>query len=102
MKPITAIVLLVAALVLLLASHLHDEAHRYDVVVAGAGSGGSQETEGSTEIIGYLVDHKTGRVWVLTGFVQKPTVVLSCSQLSVKFKETERGCETDTPPQKQP
>ena len=102
MKPTTVIVALIAALVLLPASHLHDEAHRYDVVVAGAGSGGSQETEGSAEIVGYLADHKTGRVWVLTGFVQKPTVVLSCSQLSAKFRDTARGCETDTAPQKQP
>jgi hypothetical protein len=61
-KHTTAIALLLAALILLLASVLHDLAHRYDVVVAAAGSGGSQEEVGSTETVGYLVDHKTGRV----------------------------------------
>ncbi len=104
MKLATAIVLLVAALVLLLASHLHDEARRYDVVVAGAGAGGSQESTGSTEIAGYLVDHKTGRVWRLTGIGQKPTVVVSCSQMGgdTKFAETERGCELVGPSEKKP
>lgn len=101
MKLATAIVLLVAALVLLLASHLHDQAHRYDVVVAGAGAGGSQENPGSTEIGGYLVDHKTGRVWSLNGFRQSPTVVLSCSQMN-GMVETERGCELVGPSEKKP
>jgi len=72
MRLITAIVLSVAALLLLLASHLHDEARRYDVVMAGAGSGGSQADSGSTEIIGYLVDHETGKVWLLAGLRKIP------------------------------
>ncbi len=89
MKPATAIVLLMAAAMLLLASHLHDAAHRYDVVVAAAGSGGSQTDAGSTEIVGYLVDHKTGKVWVLHGAVRMPLILTSCP----RGKETERGCE---------
>jgi hypothetical protein len=93
MKPATAIVLLVAALALLLAVHLHDEAHRYDVVMAGAGSGGSQEREGSTEVVGYLVDHKTGKVWRLGGLNAVPVTKLACSRLDSNLKETETGCE---------
>lgn len=72
MRPTTAIVLLVTVLLILLASHLHDEALRYDVIMAGAGSGGSQEESGSTGITGYPVDHKTGRVWLLAGVNKIP------------------------------
>jgi hypothetical protein len=84
----TAITLLVAALVLLLASHWHDSAHRFDVVVAAAGSGGSRQEAGSTKEVAYLIDHKTGRVWELDGRVQQPAFITPCPQ-----KETERGCE---------
>ena len=100
MKPSTAIVLLIEALIFLLATYLHNAAHRYDVVVAAAGSGGSQTDAGSTETIGYLVDHKTGRVWVLhditTSAVQMPVILLPCSSYG-KTKETERGCEQEAP-----
>ena len=99
MKPATAIMLLLAALVLLLASHLHDEAHRYDVVVAAAGSGGSQESTGSTETVGYLVDRKTGKVWVLLQASQMPIILRPCPGT---MKETERGCELKTESNKQP
>lgn len=102
MKPATAITLLIAALVLLLASHLHDSARRYDVVVAAAGSGGSQQDTGSTETVGYLVDHKTGRVWVLKGMFEMPGVRMACSGVSPNAKETENGCEIVTPPSKTP
>jgi hypothetical protein len=103
MKPATAIVMLFAAIVLLLASHLHDAAHRFDVVVAGAGSGGSQESEGSTQVVGYLVDHKTGRVWLLGSGAQLPVRVMNCS-IHENTKETERGCEVQAveKPQKNP
>jgi hypothetical protein len=43
MKPTTAILLLLAALTLFLASYLHDAAHRYDVVLTA----GSQQDTGS-------------------------------------------------------
>ena len=65
MKLAPALTLLIAALVLLLASHLHDEAHRFDVVLATAGSGGSQQDAGSVLATAYLVDHKTGKTWEL-------------------------------------
>ena len=96
MKPTTAIALLLSALVLLLASYLHDSAHRYDVVVAAAGSGGSQENVGATETVGYLVDHKTGRVWELVGAIRESTVIVPCRV----GKETKRGCELETVPAK--
>jgi hypothetical protein len=78
MKPTTAIALLLAALVLFVALYLHDSAHRFDVVVAAAGSGGSQDSVGSTETVGYLVDHKTGRVWELVGARQQSMVIVPC------------------------
>jgi hypothetical protein len=98
MKPATAIALLLTGLVLLLALHLHDEAHRYDVVVAGAGSGGSQTDSGSTEIVGYLVDHKTGKVWFVEGADRIPTVLHPCRTQNTN--ETERGCEFKMNPNK--
>jgi hypothetical protein len=45
---------------ILLAVFLYDEAHRYDVVAAG--SGGSNEQQG--DIQAFLVDHKTGQMWM--------------------------------------
>jgi hypothetical protein len=98
-KPTTAIILLLAALVLLLAVYLHDSAHRYDVVVAAAGSGGSRENVGSTETVGYLVDHKTGRVWQLEGQAQKPMLIVPCPS-GANIKETEMGCKLETVPAK--
>ncbi len=58
------------------------EGHRYDVVAVGAGSGGSQTGEGSTDFKGYLVDHKTGQTWSLDGHdvIALPTAVMSCKQ----------------------
>jgi hypothetical protein len=100
MKATSAIALLLAALALLLASYLHDSARRYDVVVAAAGSGGSQESVGSTETVGYLVDHKTGRVWELWGRAQLPMMIEPCPS-GETFKETERGCTVEIAPTKQ-
>ena len=89
MKLITAGVILLAAILMLLAVRLHDDARRYDVVMAGAGSGGSQSDSGSAEILGYLVDHKTGRVWLLAGQNKLSTICFG--------KEKEPGCETAEP-----
>ena len=94
MKLATAFTFLIATLVLLLALYMHDSAHRYDVVIAAAGSGGSQQDAGSTTTVAYLVDHKTGRVWQLNGIVQLPTMIAHCA---ATMKETERGCEQATP-----
>jgi hypothetical protein len=71
----TAITLLFSALILLLTSHLHDSAHRFDVVMTAAGSGGSQQDAGSTTTTAFLVDHKTGRVWELYAYTQMPVAV---------------------------
>lgn len=93
MKPIAALTLLLCAGIFLLASHLHDEAHRFDVVLATAGSGGSQQDAGSVIATAYLVDHKTGKVWELNGTVRIPVAVTPCLY---SLKETERGCERET------
>jgi hypothetical protein len=98
-KPTTAIIFLLAALVLLLAIYLHNSAHRYDVVVAAAGTGGSQENVGSTETVAYLVDHKTGRVWQLEGQAQKPMLIVPCPS-GANIKEAERGCKLEIAPTK--
>ena len=99
MKLATAVIFLLAALVLLFALYMHDSAHRYDVVIAAAGSGGSQQEAGSTETLAYLVDHKTGRVWELIEQFEKPLVRLPCMNTPT-IKETEHGCEVVTPPAK--
>jgi hypothetical protein len=78
-------------------TYMHDRAHRYDIVAAGAGSGGSGGSQentgdtGSTEIHAYLLDHKTGRVWVVHVLEEVPTVRRSCQ--SMGWTETESGCE---------
>lgn len=58
------------------------ESHRYDVVAVGAGSGGSQTAEGSTDFKSYLIDHRTGKTWSLEGdqIIALPTAVMSCKQ----------------------
>ena len=98
MKLATAFTFLVATLVLLFALYMHDSAHRYDVVLAAAGSGGSQTDAGSTETVGYLVDHKTGKVWMLRNGARVPTILLPC----LTGKETERGCEQAVEAPKKP
>jgi hypothetical protein len=72
-------------------TYMHDRAHRYDIVVAGAGSGGSQDSVGATEVTAYLVDHKTGKVWEFIGIRGVPTIRKSCHDLSLT--ETESGCQ---------
>jgi hypothetical protein len=88
----SAVAFLAGSLVLLLAAYLHGEARRYDVVVAAAGSGGSQDETGSTDTMAYLVDHKTGKVWELDGELAQPVLRLPCRN-GPKVKETEHGCE---------
>ena len=41
-------------------TYMHDRAFRYDIVAAGAGSGGSGDTTGTTEITAFIIDHQTG------------------------------------------
>jgi hypothetical protein len=96
------VLFLLGCFVLLLASYLHDRARRFDVVMAAAGSGGSQENEGSTESFAYLVDHKTGKVWKLDETFEKPLFRRTCRNVSENLKETEHGCEFETAPKTQP
>jgi hypothetical protein len=55
---------------ILVATYMHESYHRYDLVTAGAGSGGSGGSqdesgkEGDVRINAYLIDHRTGRVWM--------------------------------------
>jgi len=78
-------------------TYMHERAHRYDIVAVGAGSGGSggsQDTTGdvgNTEILAYLVDHKTGKVWVIHGPVEVPTARRSCQDMG--WTESELGCQ---------
>jgi hypothetical protein len=93
MKPLSALIIMAVALILLLASHLHDEAHRFDVVLSAAGSGGSQQDAGSVIATAYLVDYKTGKAWELNGQVRIPVMIAPCPN---PLKETERGREPAT------
>lgn len=80
------------ALALLLAIYMHAEVRRFDVVLTSAGSGGSQTETGSTDTTGYLVDHKTGRVWELNRKIAEPLIRLPCID-SPNIRETEHGCQ---------
>lgn len=72
--------------------YIHDRAHRYDVVAAGAGSGGSQEQPGETEVNAYLIDHATGRVWLIGGELALPVTRMTCKEYN-GGRETDYGCE---------
>lgn len=76
------------SITILIAVYMHDRAFRYDVVAAGAGSGGSQDNAGSTEVRAYIIDHQTGRVWFLNGpvWVAAPVgKVGSCEAIAKNF-----------------
>jgi hypothetical protein len=86
---------LIAVCLFVVELHFHDESHRYDVVGFAAGAGGSQDHGGDTKIQAYLVDHKTGRVWVIAGGTAGwvvPTVRFSCAQTDKDWNESESGC----------
>src|ERR1700722_5470017 len=81
-------------------AYLFSEGRRYDVVAVGAGSGGSQDRDGSTDLKAYLVDHKTG----MTGFFSEekgtyyetPYMRLSCKQAYGRgVPETKSGCSPE-------
>jgi hypothetical protein len=78
-------------------AYMHDRANRYDIVVAGAGSGGSGGSQenagevGSTQIDAYLVDHKTGKVWFVRGPIEIPTARRSCQDMG--WIEIDSGCK---------
>ena len=84
--------LLLAASLVLIALHFHDESRRYDVVGFAAGSGGAQDQPGTTTTKAYLVDHKTGRLWTVGDEFVVPTARLTCAQTSQQYAESELGC----------
>ena len=57
----------------LVAIYLHEQAHRYDIVAAGAGGGGSNDQQGQIEVNAWLIDHKTGKIWEVEWPIVKPT-----------------------------
>ena len=98
-NPLKLISLISAILVcgtVLLASHWITEGRRYDVVLLGAGAGGSQDAAGSTDFQAMLVDHKTGNVWTLnsdvTSLIEVPNLRVSCKQTYTNSAESETGC----------
>lgn len=96
MKTRELVITIALCATILVAAHWIAGAHRYDFVAVAAGSGGSQETEGSTEFHAYLVDRKTGRVWFLLGddrVVELPAWRMPCKQMGEGWVETESGCE---------
>lgn len=69
-------------------TYMHDRAHRYDIVAAGAGSGGTQDQAGETDIKAFIIDHQTGRVWMATGgslgFLGLPLMRVHCTPDQIK------------------
>jgi hypothetical protein len=93
-----AICTVVLAITALVISHWIVEAHRYDIIAVGAGSGGSQDTAGTTEFRTYLLDHKTGMTWTIfdPGMMKAgefPLERWSCKQVYPGDAESESGCE---------
>jgi hypothetical protein len=86
----------------LVATHWISEGQRYEVVASGAGSGGSQDSIGSTEVRGFLVDRKTGRTWSLRDVggmpMDLPDGRYSCKQMSLDWVESDSGCEIPRKP----
>ena len=80
----------VGVLTILGVTYIHERAHRYDVVAAGAGGGGSQQDIGHADFAAYLVDHQTGKVWSLIGNSERPLIRLTCTD--AEWAETDFGC----------
>jgi hypothetical protein len=58
---------------LLVREYLNGEAHRYDIVTVGVGGGGSNQERGDLTTEEFLIDHKTGEVWVIEDRMLIPT-----------------------------
>jgi hypothetical protein len=65
-KTIVIVTVLVCA-TLIGAVYLNGQAHRYDIVAVGAGAGGSSNDKGDLDVGAWLIDHRTGQVWVIQG-----------------------------------
>lgn len=72
MKIREIVITLALCVTALVATHWIAEGRRYDVVAVGAGSGGSQSTEGSTDFKAYLIDHKTGELGICSSLGLSP------------------------------
>jgi len=77
-------------------TYMHDRSHRYDIVATGAGSGGTQNDAGQTDFRAFIIDHRTGRVWVYvngpSGFVALPLTRIPCSRVKAAPPFSEFGC----------
>lgn len=78
-------------------TYMHDRAHRYDIVPAGAGSGGTQSDTGQTEFRAFIIDHQTGKVWMFgpatpAAFVGMPLTRLPCSTVKNAPPFSNFGC----------
>jgi hypothetical protein len=77
-------------------TYMHDRAHRYDIVAAGAGSGGTQNDAGLTDIQAFIIDHQTGKVWMFArttpAFIGMPVTRLPCSTVKSSPPFSNFGC----------
>lgn len=73
------------------ATYLHDRAHRYDVVAAGAGTGGNPEQP--ADIGAFLIDHATGKVWFIaeSNLTAFPVTRLTCQDIGQE--DLDSGCK---------
>ena len=65
-------------------------------MAAGAGSGGGSQNEtgqaGDAEVDGFLIDHESGKVWVVnSGTVMRPATIATCEDSGEIA--TAMGCE---------
>jgi hypothetical protein len=77
-------------------TYMHGRAHRYDIVAAGAGSGGTQNDAGRADFRAFIIDHQTGKVWVYAGtppgFLGLPLTRLPCSTVKNAQPFSDFGC----------
>jgi len=83
MKPSTALAFLSVMATVLAVTYIHERAHRYDLVTAAAGSGGSQDSKGEVITTAYLIDHQTGHVWLHSGGQVDEVASLDESRLAI-------------------
>ncbi len=97
MKIPEVVITLALCVTALVATHWIVEGQRYEVVAAGAGSGGSQNETGSINARGYLLDRKTGRTWLLRDLGGVPVVLpggrYSCKLMDPTWVESASGCD---------
>ena len=94
MKDTPIIVTLFVCITALMVAHMAVEGYRYNVVSVGAGSGGSNDASGDTDFRSYLLDRKTGKVWLLVetkaGLFEEPATRIECNEIHAI--DNEFGC----------